>query len=94
MRIIISSATIDAAVFKDFFTSGTEGQNGTSKKGEAFAAISLEGRTYPVDVLYLDDPSENYVESALKTIMDIHLKVSIPHTRSNVRNLKEISSYS
>ena len=42
---------------------------------ETVAAISLEGRTFPVDVMYLDEPSEDYIESALKTVMDIHLKV-------------------
>ena len=28
-----------------------------------------------MDVMYLDEPSEDYIESALKTVMDIHLKV-------------------
>jgi ATP-dependent RNA helicase DDX35 len=93
LRIIISSATIDAGAFKDFFASGTEVRNGNAKKGEAVTAISLEGRTYPVDVMYLDEPSENYIESALKTIMDIHLKVFIFLARITARNQKEISCY-
>jgi hypothetical protein len=25
--------------------------------------------------MYLDEPSEDYIESALKTVMDIHVKV-------------------
>ena len=63
-------------MFKEFFEAGElEKLNGSEKKAETVAAISLEGRTYPVDVMYLDEPSENYIESALKTVMDIHLKV-------------------
>jgi ATP-dependent RNA helicase DDX35 len=75
LRIIVSSATIDAGAFKNFFESGKEKQNGDQKKGDIVSAISLEGRMYPVDVMYLDEPSEDYIESALKTVMDIHLKV-------------------
>jgi ATP-dependent RNA helicase DDX35 len=74
LRIIISSATIDAAMFKEFFSS-KENQGGDQKTPETVTAISLEGRTFPVDVMYMDEPSEDYIESALKTVMDIHLKV-------------------
>lgn len=27
---------------------------------------------YPVDVLYLEEPAEDYVERAVKTVFDIH----------------------
>lgn len=65
-------------MFKDFFESGKEKHSGDQKKADSVAAISLEGRTFPVDVMYLDEPSEDYIESALKTVMDIHLKVPFP----------------
>jgi ATP-dependent RNA helicase DDX35 len=73
LRIIISSATIDAGMFKKFF----DAQQGTEniEKDDITAVISLEGRTYPVDVMYLDEPCEDYLEAALKTVLDIHLKV-------------------
>jgi ATP-dependent RNA helicase DDX35 len=76
LRIIVSSATIDAEIFKGFFEAGKEKQNG-NQKSEIASVISLEGRTYPVDVMYLDEPSEDYIETALKTVLDIHLKVQI-----------------
>jgi len=38
------------------------------------ATISLEGRTFPVDVMYLDHPTEDYIEAALRTVVDIHTK--------------------
>jgi ATP-dependent RNA helicase DDX35 len=62
-------------MFKDFFGSRKGKKNGHQKKDETVAAISLEGRTFPVDIMYLDEPSEDYIESALKTVMDIHVKV-------------------
>ena len=64
-------------MFKGFFGSSKEKQNGHLKKDESVAAISLEGRTFPVDVMFLDEPSEDYIESALKTVMDIHVKVFV-----------------
>lgn len=74
MRIIISSATIDAGMFKDFFERG-EKDKGEKGKDEIASVISLEGRTFPIDVMYLDEPCEDYVEMAIKTVLDIHLKV-------------------
>ena len=42
-----------------------------------------------MDVMYLDEPSEDYIESAVKTVMDIHVKVySIQVTWLKNRNLR------
>jgi ATP-dependent RNA helicase DDX35 len=73
LRIIISSATIDAGMFKNYFEAGKENKDG--KQDDLATVISLEGRTYPVDIMYLDEPCEDYVEIATKTVMDIHEKV-------------------
>jgi hypothetical protein len=82
LRIVISSATLQAEEFARFFSE--EGmESGETRKGaddaggdgqELAKIISLEGRCYPVDVLYLDEPTENYVEKAVQTVFDIHLK--------------------
>jgi len=61
-------------MFKNFFDSTPAGENAEPKKDEITSVISLEGRTYPVDVMYLDEPCEDYVETAIKTVLDIHLK--------------------
>ncbi|KAJ9121567.1 hypothetical protein QFC22_002186 [Naganishia vaughanmartiniae] len=55
LRIIISSATIDAS------------------QDDAII-VSLEGRMYPVETAYLDQPVSNYVEAAVQTVFDIHMK--------------------
>jgi len=74
LRIIVSSATIQAEEILHFFANDdiqkeSEGQDSLASIGKI---ISLEGRMYPVDILYLEEPSENYLESALRTIVDIH----------------------
>ncbi|KAK1688625.1 helicase [Colletotrichum godetiae] len=86
LRIIISSATLQAEEFLKFFTTspgdeqkktvnapenkdGYHGADNDDKKG---AIISLEGRAHHVDVLYLESPTEDYVEKAISTVFDIH----------------------
>lgn len=41
--------------------------------------VSLEGRMYPVETAYLEEPVANYVEAAVQTVFDIHMKVRSPH---------------
>jgi ATP-dependent RNA helicase DDX35 len=92
LRIVISSATLQAEDFLKFFTGdediqskqsgaltlddlisqGGEKQIGT--QDSLGQIVNLEGRTYPVDILYLDAPSEDYVERAVHTVFDIHTK--------------------
>ncbi|KAJ4134740.1 hypothetical protein NW768_004341 [Fusarium equiseti] len=77
LRIIISSATLQAKEFLDFFTRSADDQtntknDGNGKQDEVGAIVSLEGRTYPIDILYLESPAENYVEKAIDVVIDIH----------------------
>jgi ATP-dependent RNA helicase DDX35 len=71
LRIIISSATMDADAFVKFFNTN---QTGNEKYDDA-VAISLEGRMHPVDIQYLKQPCENYLDEAVRTVMAIHAKV-------------------
>ena len=74
LRIVVSSATLQAEDFLRFFAGG---QTSIASKDEPLGGnicriISLEGRMYPVDTLYLEEPAEDYIERAVKTIFDIH----------------------
>ena len=71
IRIIVSSATLQAEDFLRFFSGDSEA-NARIEGPEIGKIISLEGRMYPVDILYLEEPCENYVERAVKTVFDIH----------------------
>ncbi|RKP19117.1 P-loop containing nucleoside triphosphate hydrolase protein [Rozella allomycis CSF55] len=62
LRILVSSATLDAQLFCDYFT--TDGITGT--------ILSVQGRTYPVDVFYLQEKCLDYIECTIETIKKIH----------------------
>lgn len=49
------------------------------EKGPKDEAVmcKLEGRVFPVEIAYLDEPTADVVRTAVETIYDIHLKVSI-----------------
>ena len=72
LRIIISSATLQAEDFLHFFSGDQHKKNGDAPGNPVGRIISLEGRTYPVDTMYLEEPTEDYVERAVKTVFDIH----------------------
>ena len=73
LRIVVSSATLQAEDILLFFAGDEfEPENGGELGGSIGSIISLEGRTYPVDCLFLEQPAEDYVERAVKTVFDIH----------------------
>ena len=69
LRIIVSSATLQAEDFLRFFIGASDAQETKSDIGTIFY---LSGRTYPVDIHYLEQPAEDYVEKAVSTIFTIH----------------------
>ncbi|CAD7701175.1 unnamed protein product [Ostreobium quekettii] len=59
-RLIVTSATLDAQKFADFFGS--------------VPCYHIPGRTFPVEVMWSKTPQEDYVLAAVKTVMTCHLK--------------------
>ncbi|PWN35355.1 P-loop containing nucleoside triphosphate hydrolase protein [Meira miltonrushii] len=59
LKLIVTSATMNAEKFARFF-------------GDA-PMYTIPGRTFPVDVLFSKTPCEDYVESAVKQVLSIHL---------------------
>ncbi|KAF3766127.1 hypothetical protein M406DRAFT_37843 [Cryphonectria parasitica EP155] len=74
LRIIISSATLQAENFLSFFTRTSDDAEVNDRAQSQGTIISLEGRTHPIDILYLSSPAEDYVEKAITTVFDIHSK--------------------
>ncbi|KAI0256537.1 P-loop containing nucleoside triphosphate hydrolase protein [Lactifluus subvellereus] len=68
-RIIVSSATLDATAFLEFFSSLPESIDSM--------IVSLEGRAYPVQIAYLSESSEDYVHKAAETVISIHRQVCL-----------------
>lgn len=71
LRIIISSATLRAEDFRQFFEDDEQTATEEERQESTFI-VSLEGRTYPVDILYLESPAEDYLEKAISTLFSIH----------------------
>ncbi|PWZ01338.1 P-loop containing nucleoside triphosphate hydrolase protein [Testicularia cyperi] len=89
LRIIITSATIDAAAFRDFFSpnlvashdsSGSSSSSAKDKHGKCreqtqqkdqVGILHIEGRVFPVQIAYLDAPCQDYLESAVSTVLEI-----------------------
>jgi ATP-dependent RNA helicase DDX35 len=75
LRIIVSSATLQAEDFLNFFAdeespnAETKNEDGSTRNGQI---VSIEGRAFPVDMHYLTEPCEEYLERAVKTVFDIH----------------------
>jgi len=74
LRVVVSSATLQAEDFLRFFAGKDASNAGEEDRlgGDVGKIVSLEGRMYPVDALYMEEPAEDYVERAVKTTFDIH----------------------
>ncbi|GMK53866.1 hypothetical protein CspeluHIS016_0104520 [Cutaneotrichosporon spelunceum] len=59
LKLIVTSATMNAQKFSDFF-------------GNA-AQFTIPGRTFPVEIFHSKSPCEDYVDSAVKQVLQIHL---------------------
>ncbi|KAJ5719236.1 ATP-dependent RNA helicase DHX8 [Penicillium malachiteum] len=59
LRLIVTSATLDAEKFSEYF-------NGCP-------IFSIPGRTFPVEIMYSKEPESDYLDAALITVMQIHL---------------------
>ncbi|EPY21456.1 ATP-dependent RNA helicase DHX8/PRP22 [Strigomonas culicis] len=60
LKVLVTSATLETEKFCAYF--GVD------------APFMIEGRTFPVDMYYLAEPTSDYVRTALQTVMKIHLE--------------------
>ena len=59
-KLIVTSATLDAEKFSEYFFE--------------CPVFTIPGRTYDVEILYTKEPESDYVDAALITCMQIHLR--------------------
>jgi ATP-dependent RNA helicase DHR2 len=52
--------------------------SGNTSKDSRISTCFVEGRQYPVKTIYLSEPTQDWVESALKLIFQIHYKEPLP----------------
>lgn len=58
LKIIVMSATLDAQKFQRYFNDAP--------------LLAVPGRTYPVEIFYTPEPEKDYVEAAIRTVLQIH----------------------
>lgn len=59
LKIIIMSATLDAQKFQTYFNNAP--------------LLAVPGRTHPVEIFYTSEPERDYLEAAIRTVIQIHL---------------------
>ncbi|KAM0682005.1 Pre-mRNA-splicing factor ATP-dependent RNA helicase dhx15 [Mitosporidium daphniae] len=64
LKVVVMSATIEASKFQNYF------QNAP--------LISVPGRTFPVEVFYTPNPEKDYLEAAIRTVLQIHITEPAP----------------
>ena len=71
LRLIVSSATIQAESFAAFFDASGEDDDGDGPSRKPII-MSVEGRAHGVLIHYLDEPTGDYVLSAVETALEVH----------------------
>jgi HrpA-like RNA helicase len=64
IRVIVSSATMDAGKFAAYF--------------DGAPIFRIPGRTFPVDMRFVRQPEADYVQAAVKTVLRIHATEPVP----------------
>ncbi|KAI5599106.1 hypothetical protein POPTR_002G192500v4 [Populus trichocarpa] len=59
LKLVVMSATLEAEKFQGYF-------------GEA-PLMKVPGRLHPVEIFYTQDPERDYLEAAIRTVVQIHL---------------------
>ncbi|KAJ1726586.1 DEAH-box ATP-dependent RNA helicase prp22, partial [Coemansia biformis] len=59
LKVVVTSATLDAEKFSKYFNN--------------CPIFTIPGRTFPVEVLFSREPETDYLDSAMMTVMQIHL---------------------
>ncbi|OLL25801.1 putative pre-mRNA-splicing factor ATP-dependent RNA helicase prp43 [Neolecta irregularis DAH-3] len=62
LKVIVMSATLDAQKFQAYFNDAP--------------LLAVPGRTHPVEVYYTPEPEKDYLEAALRTVLQIHAEES------------------
>ncbi|KAI1712890.1 helicase associated domain (HA2) domain-containing protein [Ditylenchus destructor] len=68
LHVIISSATIDAELFRDYF----ELNETNDREKDTATIISVEGRAFPVEIFYTKVGVPDYVQATIEKVLNLH----------------------
>ncbi|KAK6931345.1 Helicase, C-terminal [Dillenia turbinata] len=78
LKLIIMSASLDARGFSEYFGGAR--------------AVHVQGRQFPVDVFYTEQPQQDYLDAAIVTIFQIHLQEGLGDILVFLTGQEEIES--
>jgi len=64
LKLVIMSATLDAGKFQQYFDNAP--------------LMNVPGRTHPVEIFYTPEPERDYLEAAIRTVIQIQMCEEIP----------------
>ncbi|EDW46743.1 putative pre-mRNA-splicing factor ATP-dependent RNA helicase PRP1 isoform X1 [Drosophila sechellia] len=59
LKLVVMSATLDAGKFQQYFDNAP--------------LMKVPGRTHPVEIFYTPEPERDYLEAAIRTVIQIHM---------------------
>lgn len=59
LKLVVMSATLDAGKFQQYFDNAP--------------LMNVPGRTHPVEIFYTPEPERDYLEAAIRTVVQIHM---------------------
>lgn len=73
LKVVVMSATVEIEKMQEFFNFGNSDNEPTEVN-----VCKVEGRQYPVDILYTPTPVQDYIDSALRTVFQLHYTEPLP----------------
>lgn len=67
LRLIVASATLETDSIYNYFN-----RLNRTETIERTSVLCIDGRAFPVEVFYLDQPCANYVKQSVETVIKIH----------------------
>ncbi|KAL1976336.1 hypothetical protein VTN31DRAFT_2618 [Thermomyces dupontii] len=77
LKVVVMSATADMESLVGYFGSSSS-DNEKPASSPDVAVCHIKGRQYPVVTIYSPEPVYDFVDAALKTIFNIHIKEPLP----------------
>jgi ATP-dependent RNA helicase DHR2 len=78
LKVVIMSATADVESLVKFFEGPVPARREEPQIPTQISTCFVEGRQYPVKTTYLSEPTQDWVEAALKIIFQIHYREPLP----------------
>ena len=70
LKCIVMSATLDAGKFQDYFS---ERDASSGEIVSRAPLLKVPGRMHPVDIFYTPEPTRDYLDAAIRTVIQIHV---------------------